>query len=48
MREKRSELFVSLQPVWTQEPKKFVRQTSGPYINDEGLNHYTSGLRDEM
>jgi len=26
---------VSLQLVWTQEPRKSVRETSGPYINYE-------------
>ena len=39
---------VSLQTVQTQEPEKFVRQTSGSYINDGELNHYTSGLKDEL
>jgi len=26
---------VSLQLIWTQEPRKSVRETSGPYINYE-------------
>jgi hypothetical protein len=28
---------VTLQPVWAQESKKSVRETSGPCINDEKL-----------
>ena len=39
---------VSLQPVWAQEPRNFVRETCGPYIYGEELNHYTSKLRSEL
>jgi hypothetical protein len=28
---------VSLQPAWAQEPRNSVRETSGPYINNEEL-----------
>ena len=39
---------VSLQPASTQEPKNLVRETRGPCINDEELNHYTSRLRGRL
>ena len=39
---------VSFQPVWAPEPRNFVRETGGPYINGGELNHYTSRLRDEL
>ena len=32
---KEEKRVVSLQLVWTQEPRKSVRETSGPYINCE-------------
>ena len=42
------ETDLSLQSVSTQEIKKFVKQTSGPYINGGELNHYTNRLRDKL
>ena len=39
---------VRLQPASTQEPKNLVRETRGPCINDEKLNHYTSRLRGRL
>ena len=37
-REKREKKrAVSLQPAWTQESRKSVRETSGPYINCEEM-----------
>jgi hypothetical protein len=38
----------SLQPGWAQEPRNHIRGTCGSYINDEGLNYYTSWLRDGL
>ena len=35
----------SLQPVWAQELRNLVRVICGSYINDEGLNYYTSRLK---
>ena len=47
--ERREEKWdVSLQPVWAQEPRKSVRETSGLCINGGELNHYISRLRDEL
>jgi hypothetical protein len=33
--EREEKRAVSLQPAWAQEPRNFVRETSGPYINSE-------------
>jgi len=41
--EKEGRWAVNLEPVYAQEPKKFVRKSSGPYINSEGLNYYING-----
>ena len=38
----------SLQLVSTQEPRKLVRETDVPYINDDRLNYHTSGLRSRL
>ena len=46
--EREGKQVVSLQPARTQEPRNFVRETSGPYVNGRELNHYTSSLRDEQ
>ena len=46
--ERKEKQAVNLQPVQAQEPRNFVRYTSGPCINDGGLNHYTNKLRDEL
>jgi len=35
--EREEKRAVSFQPVWTQEPRKSVRETSGPYINCEEM-----------
>ena len=38
----------SLQLVSTQEPRKLVRETDVPHINDDRLNYHTSGLRSRL
>ena len=48
MEEREEKQAVNLQLVQAQEPRNFVRYTSGPCINDGGLNHYTNKLRDEL
>ena len=35
--EREAKRAVSLQPAWAQKPKKYVRDTSRPYINYEEL-----------
>ena len=40
--EREGKWAVSLQTASTQGPRNFVRETDGPCINHEGLNHYTS------
>ena len=35
--EREEKRAVSLQPAWVQEPRKFVREISGPCINCEEL-----------
>ena len=48
-REEREEKWaVSLQPTSIQELRNLVRETGGPCINDEELNHYTSRLRGRL
>jgi len=46
--EREEKWTVSFQPVWAQEPRNFVRETGGPYIYGEELNHYTSRLKSEL
>ena len=46
--ERQGKWTVSLLSVSIQEPRNLVRETDGPCINDEGLNHYTSRLRGRL
>ena len=46
--ERQGKWTVSLLSVSIQEPRNLVRETYGSCINDEGLNHYTSRLRDRL
>ena len=39
---------ISLQSASTQELRNLVRETGGPCINDEGINHYTNRLRGRL
>jgi len=39
--EREGKQAVSLQPAQAQEPRNFVRKTSGLYINGGELNHYS-------
>jgi len=39
---------ISLQLASTQKLRNLVRETGGPCINDEELNHYTSRLRGRL
>ena len=48
MEEREEKQVVSLQLAQAQEPRNFVRETSGPCINGKELNHYTSRLGDEL
>ena len=43
-----TETGLSLQPTLTQEPIKFMRQTNEPNINGGELNHYISGLKNDL